>query len=248
MNQGVWGSINWVVETAKMEMSSISSTLSELVPGVSCTSITMASAEEFVVNRSSDYDGDNSDQEERIHLQEPQVSGQLLVQEETIATAGRAAVVVQPPEDNLLDLNAEPTGHATAAATAAPAAPPVMVQEDLVDLTYLTEVVPTTAAPAPEMVPSTSDLAGLDLGQAVASNPAPDKQLLGLSVAAEPVTSTAAPSHTEDLLDLDQSWTQSTNAAAHTNIPRLDSPLVSSCSMAAPLPGNVDRQAEALLA
>jgi len=249
LDQGLWSSINWVVENGKMEMSNITSSLSELVPGVSCTCVTMASAEkdEFVVTKSSDYDGDHKAQEERCHLQGPKVSGQVLVQHEAITTAGKAALVVQPPEDNLLDLNAELTGNATPAAAAAPAAPPVVVQEDLLDLT---EVVPATAAPALELVLSLGDLAGLDMGQVVASNPLPDVQLLDLSLASEPVTSNAVPSHNHDFLDLDQSWTQAMNtaAAASENIPRVDRPPVSSCSMAALLPSNVGRQAEALLA
>jgi len=247
LDQGLWSSINWVVENAKMETSNISS---ELVPGVSCTNITMASAEkdEFVVTRSSDYDDDHEDQEERGHLQEPTVSGQVLVQQqEAITTAGKAALVVQPLEDNRLDLDAEPTGRATLAALAAPAAPSVVLQEDIVDLT---EVVAATASPAPEMALSLGDLAGLDMGKVVVSNPMLHVKLLDLSLAAEPVTSNAVPSHNHDLLDLDQSWTQPTNtvAASSENIPRLDRPPVSSCSMTALLPGNVRRQAEALLA
>merc|ERR1719433_195778 len=89
MDQGIWGSINWVVENAKMEMSNITASLSELVPGVSCTSVTMADAEadELVVTRASDYDGDHEDQEERCHLQEPTVSGKVLVQQATITTS-----------------------------------------------------------------------------------------------------------------------------------------------------------------
>jgi len=249
LDQGLWSSVNWVVENAKMEMSNITSSLSDLVPVVSCTNITMASAEkdEFVVTRSSDYDGDHEDQEERCHLQEPKVSGQVLVQEEAITTAGKAALVVQPPEDNLLDLNAEPTRHAIPAAAAAPAAPPAVVQDDLLDLT---EVVPATVAAAPEMALSPGDLAGLDLGQVVALSPVPDVQLLDLSVTAEPVTCNAVPSHNHDLLYLDQSWTRPTNTAATAseNVPRIDRPPVSSCSMAAPLPGNVGRRAEAWLA
>jgi len=248
MDQGLWSSLNWVVENAKMEISSITSSLSEFVPGVSCTDITMASAErdEMVVTRSGDYDGDHKDREKRCHLQEAKVSGQVPVQQEAITTAGKTALMVQPPEDNLLDLDAEPTGHATPAAGAAPAALPV-VQEDLVDLT---DVVPTAAMSAPEMALSLGDLAGLDMGQVLASSPMPDMQLLDLSLAAEPVTSNAAPSHNHDLLDLDQSWTQPTNTAAvaSENIPRLARPPVFSCSMAAPLPGNVGCQAEALLA
>ena len=84
LDQGLWSSINWVVENARMELSNITDSLSELVPGVSCTNVVMASAEkdEFVVTRSSDYDGDHEDQEERCHLQEPKVSGQVLVQQE----------------------------------------------------------------------------------------------------------------------------------------------------------------------
>jgi len=207
----------------------------------------MASAEkdEFVVTRSSDYDGDHEDQEERCHLQEPKVSGQVLVQQEASIIACKAAPVVQPREDNLLDLNVEPTGHETAAAAAAPAAMPV-VQEDLLDLT---EVGPATAVPASEMALSPGDLAGLDMGQArVASNPALDVQLLDLSLATETVTSNAVPSHNHDLLDLDQSWTQPTNiASASENLPRLDRPPVSSCSMGVPLPGNAGHQAEGLL-
>jgi hypothetical protein len=237
-------SIKGVAENAKMEMSNITSSLTELVPGVSCTNIIMASAEkdEFVVTSSNDNDSDHQDHEEQSHLQEPKVSEQASVQQEAITTAGKAALVVHPPEEDLLDLNAEPTGHATVSAAAVPAAPPAVVQEDLMDLTEV--------APAPVMALSPGDLAGLDMGQAVASNPAPDMQLLDLSLAEEPVTSNAVPSHNHDLLDLDQSWTQTTNtaAAASENIPRLDRPSVSSCSMAALLPGNAGHQAEALLA
>jgi hypothetical protein len=239
-------SIKGVVENAKMEMSNIASNLSELVPGVSCTNITMASAEkdEVVVTSFNENDGDHQDHAEQCHLQEPKVSEQVSVHQE--ATAGKAALVVQPPEDDLLDLNAEPTGHATAAAPAAPAAARV-VQEDLMDLA---EVVAVTVAPAPEMALSLGDLAGLDMGQAVASNPVPDVQLLNLSLDAEPVTSNAVPNHNHDLLALDQSWTQPTNtaAAASENVSRLDRPLVSSCSFVALLPDNAGHQAEALLA
>jgi len=89
---------------------------------------------------------------------------------------------------------------------------------------------------APEMALPPGDLAGVDMGQAVASNPAPDMQLLDFSLAADPV-----PSHNHDLMDCDQSWTQPTNtvAAASENTPRQDSPPVSSCCVAAPPPGDV---------
>jgi len=93
----------------------------------------------------------------------------------------------------------------------------------------------TTAAP--EMVMSLSDLARLDMGQAVASTPAPKVQLLDLSLAAEPVTPNAVPSYDNDLLDLTQPT--DTIATASENILRLFRPPVSSCSMAAPLLGNV---------
>jgi len=218
-------------------MSNITSSLSELVPGVSCRNVG-AEQDEFVVARADDYD---SDREGRGYLQEPKVSG------EVITTSGKATLVVRPPEDDLVDLNVEPTGHATPAAVAALAAQPVVVQEDLMDLT---EVVPATAAPAPEMALFLGDFVGLDMGQAVESNPVPDVQLLDISQPAEPVTSNAVPSHNHDLLDFDQSWAQPTNTAvaASETIPRLDRPPVSSCSMAASLPSNAGLQAEALLA
>jgi len=99
------------------------------------------------------------------------------------------------------------------------------------------QVVGRSTNAAPEIVQSPSDLAELDMSQAVASNPAPDVQLLDLSLAAEPVTSNAAPSHDHDPIDLTQPT--ETVAAASENILQLDRPPVSSCSMAAPLPGTV---------
>jgi len=268
LDQGLWGSITWVVENAKMEMSNISSNLSELVPGVSCTNVCMASVEkdEIVITNSSDYDVAPEDQEEQCQLQEPTpvAVDHAAAQPEPEVDTSVAAPEVQQPMGNLLDLDDEPAKPTAAVPAASLAAPPPCVTQDLVDLT---DIKPAPEVPAAQETLLLGDLAGLSMGPVATAAPdaqffdpsmaapspaapCPDLQLLDLSTAAAPVASPAAPSHNDDLLDLNHSWTQPTTTAvtAGGEIPRLDRLPASSCSMAAPQPCEMGHQAAALLA
>eukprot|EP00419_Tripos_fusus_P009840 CAMPEP_0172669568 /NCGR_PEP_ID=MMETSP1074-20121228/9761_1 /TAXON_ID=2916 /ORGANISM="Ceratium fusus, Strain PA161109" /LENGTH=255 /DNA_ID=CAMNT_0013486365 /DNA_START=64 /DNA_END=831 /DNA_ORIENTATION=+ len=255
--------MTWVVDSAKLEMSNISSNLSELVAGVSCSckSVTMAGVgkDELLITKSGDYDVAPEDQEEEeCQLQEPTAVGQATSKQEAELVASAATdPEVQQPRANLLDLDDEPVKQTAPTPATSFVAPQVM--QDLVDLT---ETKPMAAMPAAEETLLLGDLVGLSMGPVAAAAPdvqlldfsmttvpAPDVQLLDLSTTAAPAASPAAPSHHDDLLDFDQSWTEpTTTATASGDIPRLDRLPASSCSMAAPQPCEMGPQTTALLA